>query len=79
MNATDVALYLRDGAVPWWKKGVGIFAALYVVCPLDLIPDWIPMIGWLDDLGVLGICAWYFVRQVKKHAAQRAPRPGDDR
>jgi Protein of unknown function (DUF1232) len=39
-----------------WKRAIiAILAILYVISPLDLIPDVIPVIGWLDDLGVL---AW---------------------
>lgn len=39
-----------------WKKIIIVMLAfIYVVSPLDLIPDFIPVIGWLDDLGVL---AW---------------------
>ena len=39
-----------------WKKIIIVLLAfIYVVSPLDLIPDFIPVIGWLDDLGVL---AW---------------------
>ena len=39
-----------------WKRVIIVLLAfLYVVSPLDLIPDAIPVIGWLDDLGVL---AW---------------------
>ena len=37
-----------------WKRVIIAFLAmLYVIAPLDLIPDFIPVIGWLDDLGVL--------------------------
>lgn len=75
MTSTDVAFFLRDKAVPLWKRGLGILAALYVASPLDLIPDWIPVIGWLDDLGVLALCSWYFIREVRKHAAARASLP----
>ena len=32
---------------------IAVLAMLYVISPLDLIPDFIPVIGWLDDLGVL--------------------------
>ena len=28
-------------------------AALYVVCPIDFIPDFIPFVGWIDDLGAI--------------------------
>lgn len=75
MNSTDVAFFLRDQGVPLWKRAIGILAALYVVSPLDLIPDWIPVVGWLDDVGVLALCSWYFVREVRRHAARRAAAP----
>jgi uncharacterized membrane protein YkvA (DUF1232 family) len=32
--------------------GVGL-AALYVVCPVDFLPDWIPIVGWIDDAGAI--------------------------
>lgn len=39
-----------------WKRAVlGVLALLYILSPLDLVPDWIPFVGWLDDIGVL---AW---------------------
>jgi uncharacterized membrane protein YkvA (DUF1232 family) len=39
-----------------WKRAIiALLAFLYIISPLDLIPDVIPVIGWLDDLGVL---AW---------------------
>ena len=40
---------------PWKRAIITLLALLYIISPLDLIPDVIPMIGWLDDLGVL---AW---------------------
>lgn len=40
-------------------------ALLYVVCPLDVIPDMIPVVGWLDDIGVLGIALYYAGAMVK--------------
>lgn len=30
-----------------------LLTLVYVVCPIDIIPDAIPMIGWLDDVGIL--------------------------
>lgn len=74
MNATGVRgmgsrffRYLRDGRVPLWKKLAGLFAVLYFVSPVDAIPDFLPILGWLDDLGVLSAAAFYMVRQVKQH------------
>ena len=34
-------------------------ALLYVICPIDVIPDMIPVVGWLDDIGVLGLAVYY--------------------
>ena len=46
------ALYLtaRDPRVPWYAKGLAAAVAAYAVSPIDLIPDFIPVIGYLDDL-----------------------------
>ena len=45
------ALYLaaRDPRVPWYAKAVAIAVAAYALSPIDLIPDVIPVIGYLDD------------------------------
>jgi hypothetical protein len=39
----------------WKRVLLGVLALLYVLSPLDLVPDWIPLVGWLDDIGIL---AW---------------------
>lgn len=41
-----------DGRVPWSRKVVLGIAAAYVVSPVDLVPDWVPFIGRIDDLMV---------------------------
>jgi uncharacterized membrane protein YkvA (DUF1232 family) len=46
------ALYLsaRDPRVPWYAKAVALSVAAYALSPIDLIPDFIPVLGYLDDL-----------------------------
>jgi uncharacterized membrane protein YkvA (DUF1232 family) len=46
------ALYLaaRDPRVPWYAKAVALGVAAYALSPIDLIPDFIPVIGYLDDV-----------------------------
>ena len=47
-----VALWLaaRDPRVPWFAKAVAGIVAAYALSPIDLIPDFIPVLGYLDDL-----------------------------
>ena len=49
------ALYLaaRDARVPWYAKVAAIAVAAYALSPIDLIPDFIPVIGYLDDLVIV--------------------------
>ena len=42
--------------MPFWVIGSVVFALLYVLSPIDLIPDFIPVIGLVDDAAVLGLC-----------------------
>jgi uncharacterized membrane protein YkvA (DUF1232 family) len=46
------ALYLAAGdpRVPWYAKGLAVAVAAYAASPVDLVPDFIPVIGYLDDL-----------------------------
>lgn len=56
-----IALYLaaRDPRVPWHAKALSAAVAAYALSPIDLIPDFIPVLGYLDDLVIvpLGILA----------------------
>ncbi|MEH7121248.1 YkvA family protein, partial [Neobacillus vireti] len=45
-------LYLsyKDKKTPWYAKAVAICVVAYAFSPIDLIPDFIPIVGYLDDL-----------------------------
>ena len=55
MKRDVVALWLaaRDPRVPWYAKVVAGAVAAYALSPVDLIPDFIPIIGYLDDLVIV--------------------------
>ena len=40
----------RDPRVPWYAKALAMLVAAYALSPLDLIPDFIPVLGYVDDL-----------------------------
>ena len=44
---------LREPGVPLLTKAFPILAALYVISPLDFVPDFLPVLGQIDDLGVI--------------------------
>lgn len=55
---------LRDPQVPWHAKATGIAAIIYLISPIDLIPDVMPIIGWLDDLAMLPLAGYIASRLV---------------
>jgi uncharacterized membrane protein YkvA (DUF1232 family) len=57
------AIYLaaRDPRVPWYAKALALAVAGYALSPIDLIPDFIPVIGYLDDLIIVPIGIWFVV------------------
>lgn len=40
----------RDPRTPWWLRGLALAIAAYALSPIDLVPDFIPVLGLLDDL-----------------------------
>jgi uncharacterized membrane protein YkvA (DUF1232 family) len=49
-DATALYLAGRDPRVPWYAKAAAVLVAAYALSPIDLIPDFIPILGYLDDL-----------------------------
>ena len=45
--------YMRDKYVPWYRKSIVIGALIYFISPIDAVPDLAPLVGYLDDLGVI--------------------------
>lgn len=59
-DAHAIYLAARDPRVPWYVKTLALCIAGYALSPIDLIPDFIPVLGYLDDaiivpLGILAV------------------------
>lgn len=52
LKTETYAIYLasKDPRVPWYAKALILFVVAHTFSPIDLIPDFIPVIGYLDDL-----------------------------
>lgn len=66
LKSTVHALYLasRDPRVPLLAKLIIGVVVAYAISPIDLIPDFIPVIGYLDDLLLLPIGIWIATRLI---------------
>jgi uncharacterized membrane protein YkvA (DUF1232 family) len=60
------ALYLasRDPRVPWYAKALAMAVAAYALSPIDLIPDFIPVLGQLDELIILPLGLLVVIRLI---------------
>ena len=49
---------------PWYAKALGVFVVAYALSPIDLIPDFIPILGYVDDVLLLPGLIWLAIRLV---------------
>ena len=73
MNVAHVSRYVRSAKVARWKKLLGVVSVAYAILPIDLIPDVIPILGWLDDVGFLAVAFGFIARDMAKHAKEAPP------
>lgn len=78
MAARAARTLLRDPRVPRRAKVAIALAVVYVICPIDLIPEFVPVVGPLDDLVVVALALRYAARRVPLEALLDA-WPGDRR
>ena len=61
---TTIRKLRTDPRVPWRAKFAIGFAGLWVISPIDLIPEFLPVIGPLDDIVVVALAFRYAARQI---------------
>jgi uncharacterized membrane protein YkvA (DUF1232 family) len=59
-------LACRDPRVPWYAKAFAALVAAYALSPIDLIPDFIPILGQLDDLVLVPLGVWLVTRLIPR-------------
>lgn len=64
LDLVAIALAVRDPRVPWYAKAVGACVVAYALSPIDLIPDFVPLLGYLDDLVVVPLGLMLMLRLI---------------
>jgi uncharacterized membrane protein YkvA (DUF1232 family) len=66
LKRESIALWFaaRDPRTPWTAKALALFTVGYALSPIDLIPDFIPVLGFLDDAILLPGLIWLTLRLV---------------
>ncbi|MEO5323275.1 YkvA family protein [Mesorhizobium sp. CC13] len=80
-----VALYLaaRSPLTPWYARLAAACVAAYALSPVDLIPDFVPVLGYLDDVLIVPVGIWLVIRMIpaelmagfRAEAAEVAAKP----
>ena len=66
LKSDVVAVYFsaRDPRCPWPIRVLALLVAAYALSPIDLIPDFIPVLGYLDDLLIVPMGLWLVLRML---------------
>jgi uncharacterized membrane protein YkvA (DUF1232 family) len=67
----------RDPRTPWYAKALAALVVAYAFSPIDLIPDFIPVFGYLDDLIIVPLGIYLTVRLVPQHVLEESRGKAD--
>ena len=77
-----VILALGERRTPWYAKIIAAIVVIYALSPIDLIPDFIPVLGYLDDIIILpaliALCVRCIPEDVFSDYRRRAEQMSDD-
>jgi len=63
-------LAYKDPRVPWYAKAFSSLIIAYAISPIDLIPDFIPIIGYIDDLIIVPLGISLALKMIPKNILQ---------
>jgi uncharacterized membrane protein YkvA (DUF1232 family) len=55
-----------DRRLPWGVRAIPWLLAAYLLLPFDIVPDFIPFLGQLDDVAIIALALWLMVRLVPR-------------
>lgn len=68
----------KSPQTPWYAKALGAFVVAYALSPIDLVPDFIPVLGYLDDVVLLPILIWLTVKMLPSDVLMTCRQQADE-
>lgn len=80
LKSEVTALYFayRDPRTPWYARVFSALVVSYLLSPIDLIPDFIPVLGYLDDLVLVPLGITLALKMIPKEVMADARNSADD-
>ncbi|WP_223592287.1 YkvA family protein [Neobacillus bataviensis] len=69
----------KDKRVPWYAKLFTACVVAYAYSPIDLIPDFIPILGYLDDVILLPLGIWFALKMIPKNVLSECEAKAEER
>jgi len=69
---------VKHPGTPWYAKALGVFVVGYALSPIDLIPDFIPILGYVDDVLLLPALIWLAVWLLPADVLAESRRMADE-
>ena len=73
-----VFLTLKDNKTPWYAKFFALLTVVYALSPIDLIPDFIPVLGYLDDLIILPVLVALTIKFIPRDVFEKYREQAQD-
>ncbi len=71
--------YLKDDSVKWYRKLIVVSALIYFISPIDSIPDIAPLVGYLDDLGVIAATIKYIGSEIQPYYRHKPSKQEEEK
>ncbi len=75
LSPRKIFRYLKSSDVPKAPKLLVLLAIIYMIFPVDLIPDIAPVIGWIDDAGIMSLALAWLGRSIHQYELGHPPIP----
>lgn len=66
LDVMTLCFAMRHPRTPWAARAFAALVTAYALSPIDLIPDFIPVLGYLDDLLIVPVGVWLLLKMIPK-------------